>query len=663
MKKDLFSKLEDLLKTNSKYVSEDDKLIKTSVYSDVMTMDEELLKLLMSDDEVKERFFVKINDSYVFDKQAFGWLINSKEFLPDSYTRFSNKIGLTSNGKFISQNKDVVLDFPYKDCVLEGGQTKEDQKRDEIMYNETIANEEISKLLYPKVFTNAKRYTKDGAVENIKFNDDDNLVIKGNNLLALHSLLKRYEGKVKLAYYDVPYNTGNDSFGYNDNFNHSTWLTFIRNRLEVTKRLLRKDGVFCIQCDDNEQAYLKVLCDEIFDRENYCNTIINQSAYSVYGSRASAKNKTIIKVKDYIIVYFMKKGINIKPQYTISDNCIHESHDFIYENGIKISTMDWFKKNYAEIFKKYDLSITKDNLKLLFRLDSKFKDEICDRLLDIQVRGETYSNDLPDEIKIQLENGKIVKFDDKLLFNENNGTGTTCFMRTLRESCEIIDGKYRKVNIVGDIWDNSAGYRSVAEEGKNGKNKIQLPNGKKPEMLIEKILNMFTNENDIVLDAFLGSGTTGAVCIKMNRQFICVEQLNEHIELSIKRLNNVIQGEKSGVSKSVSWNGGGSFVYCELKDDSNTIIEKIKNATDKNIKKIKDEIVNSDYIIPYLKKDDLKKADDEFNNLSLEDKKKVLYDLVDKNKLYVNYCDMQDSEYNISQADKDFTNSFYKDRK
>ncbi|MDO5040847.1 MAG: site-specific DNA-methyltransferase, partial [Peptoniphilus sp.] len=196
MKRNIFEVVEELLKKNGKYIAEDGKLLKAVVYSDVMTMDKNLLSLLLTSEEIKERFFQKIDETLVFDKQKFAWFIESKEFLPDSYTRYTNKIGLTHNGDFISKSNDVVLDFPYKDCVLEGGQDKDDQKRKEIFYNETIASDEISRMLAPKVFTNAKRYTKDGVEENITFCEDDNLIIKGNNLIALSSLLKRYEGKV-----------------------------------------------------------------------------------------------------------------------------------------------------------------------------------------------------------------------------------------------------------------------------------------------------------------------------------------------------------------------------------------------------------------------------------------------------------------------------------
>lgn len=252
------------------------------------------------------QFFLDVNGVLVFDKQKFAWFLESKEFLPDSYTRYTNKIGLTHNGDFISKSNDVVLDFPYKDCVLQGGQDKDDQKRKEIFYNETIASDEVTKMLAPKVFTNAKRYTQEGVEENITFDDNDNLIIKGNNLIALSSLLKRYEGKVKCIYIDPPYNTGSDSFGYNDSFNHSTWLVFMKNRLEVAIKLLADNGVIFTHCDNNEQAYLKVLMDEVFGSNNFIETItvVNNPRGRDYGGIANmhefvhvyAKNKVLCKL-------------------------------------------------------------------------------------------------------------------------------------------------------------------------------------------------------------------------------------------------------------------------------------------------------------------------------------------------------------------------------
>ena len=158
----------ELLKTDERYFTAEGELLKNAVYEDAMKMDSSLIKLLLSDDTCKSRFFTEVDGVLVFDKVGFGWVINNRQFLPDSYTRYKNKIGLTdSTGEFISASNEVVLAFPYKDCILEGGQTKEDQKRSEIFYNETLAPEEIDRLLYPKVFTNAKKYTANG-VEKIE---------------------------------------------------------------------------------------------------------------------------------------------------------------------------------------------------------------------------------------------------------------------------------------------------------------------------------------------------------------------------------------------------------------------------------------------------------------------------------------------------------------
>ena len=265
--------LVNLLKTDSRYFTDEGELLKNTVYEDAMKMETSLIKLLLSDDTCKARFFTEVDGVLVFDKVGFGWVINNRQFLPDSYTRFKNKIGLTdSNGDFISSTDNVVLAFPYKDCVLEFDSTDENEKRTEIFYNETLCHDDIDHLFNRKVFSNAQRHTATG-IENITAFNDENLIIKGNNLLSLYSLLDKYAGKIKCMYWDILYNTNSDQVPYNDSFKHSSWLTMMKNRLEVAKKLLRNDGVICLQCDDNEMAYLKVLCDEIFGRDNHINTI------------------------------------------------------------------------------------------------------------------------------------------------------------------------------------------------------------------------------------------------------------------------------------------------------------------------------------------------------------------------------------------------------
>ena len=222
--KNIFEQLTDLLKKDERLVSQDGVLLKNQTQELARKNDPALIKLLLSDKAVKQHFFFEVEKTLIFDKEKFIRFISNKQFLPDSYTAFKNKIGLTAGDEYVSENKEVVLAWPYKDCILEGGMTKEDQKRDEIFYNETLAPDDINRLLDAKVFTNFKRIgiekgtasAKASAVKEHKldgFNRDekgtikDNLIIKGNNLLALASLKKEFAGKVKLIYIDSPYNT------------------------------------------------------------------------------------------------------------------------------------------------------------------------------------------------------------------------------------------------------------------------------------------------------------------------------------------------------------------------------------------------------------------------------------------------------------------------
>ena len=539
MKNNIIDVVEEVLKQNEKYVSEDGRLLKTNVYSDVMTMNEDLIKLLLSNSKIKEKFFVKVSDNYIFDKQAFAWFIDSKEFLPDSYTKYTNKIGITNNGKFISQSDDVVLDFPYKDCILEGGQSREDQKRDEIFYNEIIADNEITRMLSPKVFTNIKKYTENGVEENIeKFTNEDNLIIKGNNLIAISSLLEKYEGKIKLIIIDPPYNTNTDSFKYNDRFNHSTWLVFMKNRLEIAKRLLSEDGSIYVQIDNKEAHYLKVLMDDIFGRNNFRSEIIWDTSIPYV-----AGNKWL-------------------------------SNNWIYS----YSSIFYYAKNKEKVF------------------------------------------------------------FNKLTFDVKQKSGTTSHK------------PYK------DIWcdiENFAGYLGAKDI------KINF-NSRKPEKLVERIIKASSNENDIVLDFFAGSGTTLAVAHKMNRKYIGIEQMDNQIEIITNRLVEVINGEDKGISKSINWSGGGSFIYCELKENAMELIKKISNADNNNIDALKDKIYSDERIISYISQTELNSGNDEFKKLSLNEKKEALIQIVDKNKLYINYSDIDDCNYKISNIEKNFTKSFYR---
>ena len=204
--------------------------------------------------------------------------------MPDSYTAFKNRIGLTDgHGNFLSQSREVVLTWPYKDCILEGGMTKDDRKRDEVFWNKTLAPDDITRLFEPKVLTGWERWDAEAVTEGKpkqfgEWSDDDNLLIKGNNLLALHSLKMRYASKIDCIYIDPPYNppSSSNTFLYNNRFNHSSWLTFMKNRLEVAKQLLKRDGSLIIAIDENEFFYLGVLLHEIFpNHEVHCISVVH----------------------------------------------------------------------------------------------------------------------------------------------------------------------------------------------------------------------------------------------------------------------------------------------------------------------------------------------------------------------------------------------------
>jgi adenine-specific DNA-methyltransferase len=633
--KNIFDTVADLLLTNDKYKAEDGKLLKAVVYSDVMAMNETLLTLLLSNKDVKETFFKDVQGTLVFDKQKFAWFMESKEFLPDSYTSYTNKIGLTHNGNFISQTNDVVLDFPYKDCVLEGGQDKDDQKRSEIFYNETIASDEISRMLAPKVFKNAKRYTAVGSKDllgnldpdtikvkeetGITFKDDDNLIIKGNNLIALVSLLKRYEGKVKCIYIDPPYNTGSDSFNYNDNFNHSTWLTFMKNRLEASYRLLSDDGSIWINIDDDEVHYLKVLCDEIFGRDNFVANIIWKKKFSPQNDA-----RYFSDMHDHILL-FAKNKENFK----VNGLPRSEEMDSRYQNLDNDPRGPWTSGDFS-------------------------------------VRTYNESTDYP----ITTPSGRVVnpptgrcwraskeKFDEmvdenRIWFGED-GSNVPRVKRFLSEVKQSVTPQ--------TIWDYSeVGHNQEAIQNLNkmfGKKIFDTP---KPESLLQRIIHIGSNEDDIILDFFTGSGTTAAVAHKMGRRYIGVEQMDYIQDITVERLKKVLEGEQGGISKAQNWHGGGSFVYCKLKEDANTLITTIQNATEDTIESVKAAIYADERIVPYLTKQELADADKDFENLTLEEKKQALIKLVDKNKLYVNASDMDDESYHVSDDDKKFTKSFYK---
>lgn len=528
----------------------DGKLAKNKIVELALAMDKGLLGLLLENENIKKHFFKNVNGTLVFDKIEFQRFVSNKQFLPDSYTAFKNKIGLTTSREYLTESKEVVLVWPYKDCVLEGGQTKEDQKRKEIFWNQTLAPSEIDRLFAPKVLTGFKRYDKDGehSVEHIS--SKDNLIIKGNNLLVLHSLKKQYAGRVKLIYIDPPYNTGNDSFGYNDSFNHSTWLTFMKNRLEVARELLRDDGVIFVQCDDNEAAYLKVLMDEIFGKAAYAVTIYVQVRY---GQKTLSEKNDYQKLVEQIYVYQRRDFSPIKPTERYS------TEKFVWEiieksSGEEIvlggkSTFIFEPGQYEIIRKEASLSRLKETWAsgtvLKNNASGKFFDQYIASRVEVDGIGCLY------KVKGIGQDG----LGHRYFTGPKKAKATKGKFYSgipLQRLEELKRGEARKDLVIPNFYDFADNFGNCRHEGG-----VELRSGKKPESLLKLIIELTTKEDDIVLDFFCGTGSTPAVAHKLQRGYIGVEQLDYDKNSTIVRLNNVIQGDTTGISDEVGWKGGG----------------------------------------------------------------------------------------------------------
>ena len=226
-----------VLKKDERLLASDGTLMKNKIFELASELDETFIKNLLENDVTKNMFFKKINDIFVFDAQKFNWTIDSKEFLPESYSQYKNDIMLVDdNNNSIAERGRVTLSFPYKDCILEMDSTEETEKRKEVFFNETLMKNEIDTLLSPKAFSKAMRISIDGEEPAINF-ENENLIIKGNNLLAMYSLLPRYKGAIKCMYWDILYNREKDYVPYNDSFKHTSWLTMMKNRLDIAKQL------------------------------------------------------------------------------------------------------------------------------------------------------------------------------------------------------------------------------------------------------------------------------------------------------------------------------------------------------------------------------------------------------------------------------------------
>ena len=534
---------------------------------------------------------------------------------------------------------------------LKADRRKEDQKRSEIFYNETLAPDEVDRLLYPKVFTNCQCYSKNGNTIVKHFDPKSNLIIRGNNLLGIASLLSRYTGEIQFIYIDPPYNTANDSFKYNDSFKRSTWLTFMKNRLEIALNLLKKTGVIAISINYKELSYLKVLCDSVFGEENYVNTVTVKTATT---ASFRAINDCPVNVSEFILIYAKKKtDAKIKPVYVASDysedygSYIENKDD--YPENWRIVSVDSviYAQDGVSSWQEYKEKYGQNWKEIRYKKKAQFCLENCNSIVSLNTMQKP-SQEIKKAIEYSKKHrGKVFSIGKNFIYN---GRSLAFYSKKLRK----IDGTLSPSEILTNIWTDIS-FLSLGKEGG-----VNLSNGKKPEKLIKRLFDLFVDVGDIVMDYHLGTGTTCAVAHKMGLQYIGLEQLDYGNDDCTVRLANVIKGEQGGISKDVNWQGGGSFIYCELAKLNQNFVDAIEKATtDDELSKLYANILETDFISYKVNPKDIDTNSEDFIKLSIDDKKKLLMELLDKNQLYVNYCDIDDETYKISEENKAFTKSFY----
>ncbi|MCQ2804068.1 site-specific DNA-methyltransferase [Helicobacter pylori] len=594
----------------------------------ILQHDEKLLIFMLEHEnanDYKNAFFKTIANSLVFNEKALLECLEIKE-LEKSFTRFKNKIGLFSQGGLIKSSELVVLNFPFKDNVLLGNAKDNSTKSNELFYHEILHKKEIDTLLNKKALCRFEMHGE-GDLENALKDKNTNYLIKGNNLIALHSLKKKFAKQVKCIYIDPPYNTGNDSFNYNDNFNHSSWLVFMKNRLEAAREFLSDDGVIFVQCDDNEQAYLKVLMDEIFGRENFI-------ACFVWEKTSNSLSRIRIKT-EYILCYEKTKFGLI-----FNGDMAEEGQDFPILNEVNVKRTLQFPPNsiYFKTFKGV-IKPTKFN-----------KMELID---DLRIVNKTNSNMVRINAKFKWTQDKL---DDEIK------EGTTFVIKSDEFSMRYIRKGDREVK-ASNVFNAECGVTTNIKATSEIKvlfanSNTDLFSTPKPEALISRILEISTQENDLVLDFFAGSGTTCAVAHKMKRRYIGIEQMDYIETITKERLKKVIEGEQGGISKKCGFKGGGSFVYAELKEVNLGIKKQITNA------KSASECLK---IFNDLSERFLKRADDkmdeihseEFQKLDLNEQKRIYCTSLDSNEDYLNLGDIDEDAWEIDDSTKKYNEIFY----
>jgi adenine-specific DNA-methyltransferase len=616
MLQNLFQDLQRLLATNPKFLV-DDVLSKDKVAESALTLDPELLEMLLKDETLKKHFFEKSGSVYVFDKVKFQKFILNKDFLPNNYTAFRNKVGLVTDDEYITESDEVVLVWPYKDTVLEGGQDKDDAKRTEIFWNLTLAPDQISRLLSPKALKNIQKFDSKGELVKVEeITESDNLLIKGNNLLTLHTLKEKYRNKVKLIYIDPPYNpdSKNNTFTYNNAFNRSTWLTFMKNRLEVAREYMANDGSLIVAIDENEQAHLGVLLKEMFrDYEIHCITIVHNPR-GVQGTNFSYTHEYA-----FFVIPRGRKSIS---STTIEDE-----------------EVDWSNlRNWGAESERAD------------------------------AKNCFYP--------VIVENGEIVGFGDvepdsshptqnvikgnQIYIYPIDVNGVERKWRYARQSVDAISGMLRTKQtgkrLEIEIGKTFGTYKTVWQNKKYDANvygsqilKDLVPNS---EFLFPKSLwNVYDcisavvgdDKDAIVMDFFGGSGTTAHAVLELNksdggnRRFILCEQMDYVETVTKERIRQVILR-----------NGQDSFVYAELADANEEFVQKIKTSESlDDLFRIWTEMQERAFLSHRATSKIQTSISENLHSLDKNEFATFLLEILDHNMLYVPLSEIDDEQYGL----------------
>ena len=634
-KQNFNEKLIALLKKNPNFVDASGGLLPAAVKDHAWKLDHNLIRLLLSDPEIKSTFFDEIDGHWVFNHNTFIDYINEKNFLANSYTQFRNKIGLNVDGKFLRERGEVSLVWPYKDCVLEGGQTKEEEKRKEIFFNEILAQDEINQMFDPKVLTNWKRHTAVGEqdVTDIRRDENgtirENLIIKGNNLIALHTLKQQFRGQVKLIYIDPPYNPDSPSntFMYNNNFRRSSWLTFMKNRLEVAKGLLRNDGSMIVAIDENEQNYLGVLLDEVFpEHEKHCITIIhnprgvqgtNFSYIHEYAFFVIPKGKKVIgdrEIPAEEIAWNNFRNWGGESRREDAKNCFYP---VIVENGEVVGFGDVLDddkhpsgQTETHGARDFVYPIDQNMIERKWRYARQSVDEIK-HLLRARETKTGYEIELGKDFGMYRTVWEDKRYDANIY--------GTQLVKSLVPDCDFDFPK--------SLWNVYDCLRSVIEDDKEA----------------------------IVLDFFGGSGTTAHAVLELNkdggsRKFIICEQMHYVETVTRERVKKVIEQDNKG-----------DFIYCELMQYNQVYMNKIQSAQSaEELVALWKDIAENSFLNWYVNAEVPQDAVDDFIAIdNLEAQKHLLAELLDKNQLYVNLSEIEDTDFEVSEEDKALNRAFY----